>query len=448
MIFDRLSSSARSARPVHFLLATAVLGAAVSGACHRTPDPDEYFPGSGGTVSTGNAPGFGGDSNTGGLPSSLGGAGGTGPLVDCGPPPEVKGSFSKRRLLESSALCAEWHYCQFENAATLLEQKVGAWAESPSSETQGAAQLAWRQAMESWSAAELFQYGPAGSSAMDPHHGKGLRNLIYAWPGNARCRVEEQIASGRYATQGFDQVLTSARGLFALEYSLFYPGSDHACLGTSATAETWATLSPNEIAERKRAYADAVADDVLSTVRALRAAWDPSEGNFRKTFVDAVGYEEPAIGNDQRALNVVAWSLLYVEREIKDWKVGHPAGVNLNAPVDGFETPYGLMAVQNLRANLRASLTLFLGCGADGIGFDDWLRAANVGELADDLKAAWQNAISVADAFPPFHEASEAQFQALYAAIKGITDLLKGEMIGAGSPLNLSLPGGLEGDND
>src|SRR5690606_33521267 len=154
-----------------------------------------------------------------------------------------------------SALCAEWHYCEFDDAATVLEKRVSEWRENPSDETLEAARQAWKQAFERWSRNELFQFGPAGSKAMDPYHGECYRERIYSWPALARCRIDEQIASQRYLVDGVAAQLATARGLYALEYLLFYPGSDHGCLSTTTTARTWSSLGVDEIVERKRNYA-------------------------------------------------------------------------------------------------------------------------------------------------------------------------------------------------
>lgn len=424
------------------------LGVASSGACSRTPDPDEVF-GAGG-ASGGTVGGFAGNRASGG--TSLGGSAGAPPdVVECGERPLVEGSFTKRRLLEASALCAEWHYCEFENAATLLRDRVSTWAQEGDEDATTAARQAWARAMESWSRVELFQFGPAGSMAQDPYHGATYRDRIYAWPNSSRCRVEEQIANQRYVDEGVGEALITARGLYALEYLLFYAGSDHACSTTTSTASTWSTLDADEIGERKARYAAAVSEDVLELIQRLRGAWSPEEGNFRQTLIDGVGYEKPATDQDQEALNIVAWSFVYVERQIKDWKVGHPAGLSPEAPVDGFETPFALQAVEALRANLRSFQSLFEGCGGGGagVGFDDWLVAAGHEDLASDVITAWQNAQAAADAFPPFHQATVDDFTALHASIKALSDLIKNELLaGAGSPLNLSPPAGVEGDND
>lgn len=437
-------------RPWFFLsLSALVVAAGLSGACGRTPDPVEYF-GLGEVASGGTTSGVGGSPSSSGSSGSLGGSGGVGTVIDCGEPPEVAGAFSKRALLEASARCAEWHYCDFDNAATLLQRRVTEWNDDPSDTHRAAARQAWAHAMERWSRVELFQFGPAGNTALDPYHGEAFRERLYSWPSLARCRIEEQIASQRYVANGVATQLPTARGLYALEYLLFYPGSDHGCLSTSSTAQTWSTLDVAEIDARKRSYAAAVSDDVVDVIRELRDRWDPRSGNFRQTLMNAAGYEKAAVDNEQEALNIVAWSFVYIEREVKDWKVAPPAGLNPNAPVNGFETPHAQRAVQALRANLRSFRSLFQGCAdGAGLGFDDWLEAAHHADLAEDMIAAWTQAQAAADAFPAFHEASTEDFLALHASVKQLTDLIKNEFLaGAGSPLNLSAPQGLEGDND
>src|SRR5690606_22202952 len=120
-----------------------------------------------------------------------------------------------------------------------------------------------------------------------PYYGRSFRDRIYAWPSVSRCRVEEQLVSQSYR-DGLGAVLASSKGLYALEYLLFYPGSDTACAPGSATGSAWAGIEP-ELAQRKRDYARAVALDVDALVGELRTSWDPLGGNFRQTFIDAAG---------------------------------------------------------------------------------------------------------------------------------------------------------------
>jgi predicted lipoprotein len=369
-------------------------------------------------------------------------------LRECDAPPTPTGSFTRQVLRAAAADCALHELCEFENAARWLEHYVDAHAEAPTAARLELARQAWRDAMQRWSRLELFQFGPAASNAAtagkDIYQGQSYRDRIYAWPSTARCRVEEQVA-GRAYEDGFDRVLISSRGLFALEYLLFYDGDDTACLASSTTAQTWSELSDDALASRKRAYARAVATDVRSLASALHQAWSPSGGNFRAVFVSASGYPD-----EQEAMNVLGWALAYVDKELKDWKLGVPLGHELSSPVSTAEAPYAHVGTSNLRANLRGFRALFQGCGADGagVGFDDWLVEAGHGALAADLIDAWQDAQSELDALGPLHQAPDADLERAYQTLRTLTTLMKAELFGAGSPLNLELPATLEGDTD
>lgn len=417
----------------------ATLGVLLLAAC-STPDPVNL---------TGKNPRTGNDDPDGGTiwdGSFEDDAGDGGQLDDtCGEPPVSHDSFSRAALLGAAADCAAWHHCRFESAAASLHDKARALADDANDDALHAARLAWHKAMLTWSELELFQFGPVAPVTVDEYHGKGIRNLIYAWPRMSRCQVEEQIALQRYLDTGVDKVFINARGLFASEYLFFYPGSDTSCSSGSQTASAWSSLSEDELSNRKRGYAAALADDILKSARELVSTWDEAGLDFKKKLVAANGY-----GSDQEALNVIAWSLVYLEREVKDWKLGIPAGYTATAPIDGPESPFAGVGTENIRANLRGFRSLFQGCGheGEGIGFDDWLSAAGHEDLASDILAAYRKAQDAADAFPPLHEASAEEIDSLYWVLKELADLLKADLFGPGSPLNLKLPATVEGDTD
>ena len=94
--------------------------------------------------------------------------------------------------------------------------------------------------------------------------------------------------------------------------------------------------------------------------------------------------------------------------------------------------------------------SVFQGCGADGqgIGFDDWLVSAGQQTLSTDILAALTTAQTAADAFPPFSQATPAQFIDMYNAVKPLSNILKTSFFGSASPLNLKLPAGTASDTD
>lgn len=367
-------------------------------------------------------------------------------LASCGEPPVSTQSFSRQNLREASGRCAVYHYCAFRTTAETLQRASDGYAQERSESQLKAAQAAYRTAFRRWSRAELFQFGPAASASMsagrDIYQGKGLRDRIYSWPTVARCRVEEQLAK---ADPDPSSALITARGLFALDYSLYFEGQGSDCAANSPTAMLFGQLSGEALRERKARYAAAVSADLITQAQALIDAWSPDKGNFLESFKLAEGYP-----NEQEALNVLGWALIYVEREMKDWKLGIPAGYTMTAPVTLPESPYAGLGTEAMRENLRGFRALFQGCGpqGEGLGFDDWLEDAGHGELNAAILEAYDNAQRALDQLPPLAAASKEQLDSAYQTLRELTGLLKGDLFGAGSPLGLKLPASVEGDTD
>lgn len=381
-------------------------------------------------------------------PDSGGSSGGTDAAlpdapIACGDAPATAGAFTKRALLAATADCAAYNACVFVNAATELRAATRQHASTRDEATRGPARDAWKRAMTAWSTMELFQFGPAASKALDPYQGRGLRTFVNPWPQASRCEIEKQIASREWEKAGIATVLPSGRGLSAVEYALFYPGVDTACLPGSPTGQAWPTFAPADLVKAKADYALAASENVLAIGDELRRSWGTEGDDFKAKLLAHEGY-----GSEQETLNVVGWAMFYVEKEVKDLKLASYAGVQATPPNP--ETPFAQVDIENVRTNLRAFQSIFRGCGAAGagIGFDDWLIEAGHGALANDIVAAWTNAVAAADAFPPFGQATQAQFRVLYDAVKPLTDLLKTSLFGSASPLNLRLPASAASDTD
>lgn len=415
---------------------TALLLAAIA-ACRSTDDPREGIAGtrtSGSTSSGGVASSSGGPagSSSGGidaaaLPSDA---------IDCGAAPASTAPFTKAGLLGAAAECAAWHHCTFLNAATTLRKAV--------QENTGR-EAAWKAAMDEASFLEGFQFGPWASKGVDPYQGRGLRSFVHPWPDVSRCEVEKQVLARDYE-KGWNLVFANGRGLFALEVLFFYQGTDTACLPTSEAGKRWTATAPADLATAKDAYAKALAENLVSVALEARNAYLPAAGGgeaFKDKLVAAQGY-----GSEQEALNVVGWALFYPEAEVKDDKLASLAGVATTPP--NRETPFAKVDIENIRTNMKAFRALFQGCGAGGagLGFDDWLALAGHQQLADDILAATTAIDTAAAAFPPFDQATTAQFAALYESVRKLSTLIKGSLFGSGSPLNLKLPASAASDTD
>lgn len=355
-------------------------------------------------------------------------------------------TFTRAALLRTLADCARDRATAFESAAQRLADATAAAA---STSSVAAAREAWRAAIDTWEENELFRFGPAASS-MAPG-GQNLRDQIYAWPLVSRCKIEEQIVSRAYESPDFAASLINGRGLSAIEYLLFYEGTDNDCSEFSAINAdgTWGALSEAELRARKYAYAAAAARDVLARARALSAGWQ--DGAFYGAFVNA-GKGSGLFDSEQRALNAASDGLFYLDKEIKDAKLARPLGyVECNQSVcpEAVESPWAHRSNENLRANLIGFRRIFNGCSEADLGYDDWLREAGAGDLSARMTSALNAAIDRVERLgAPLEQivlSDVTPAEELYATIKALNDVLKTEFV---TVLNLELPRIVEGDND
>ena len=345
-------------------------------------------------TSSGGRGGTTGDSGTGGRDPSRGGGGnetsegGAGAGGEAGTPdpcptvPVGSGTFTKRALLEALAACSVRETCVFQGHAKTLRDRAATAASEPSEAATAAAREAWLAAMASWEGLELFQFGPA-AAALNPG-GRGFRDLIYSWPAVARCKVNEQTVNRFYASESFfgstSTSVTSGRTLHALEYLLFYPGMDNGCTAYSTINSTrsWSNLSPRRDPRSAARLRGAGRRGCLGQAEALSASWNPDGGDFTPKLVE----KGPVYASEQAALNAVSNALFYVEKEVKDFKLALPLGLDPTCPAPELPRP-GRVALRPHVARphrartcaASASCSRAAATATPGFGFDDWLVA-------------------------------------------------------------------------
>ena len=412
-------------------IGTAAVTASV--ACKRAPVQDDTTTGSSGTTSSS------GTSN-----------GGTTSGTTSGTP----GGFDKLSLLRAVADCSVARAKHFDGVAKTLRDATAAYAADRSPANATARSTAWTNAMASWQEAEIFRFGPAAPSTFPG--GADIRDQVYAYPLFNRCKVDEQIVSKTYEAPTFPTSLIFARGLGTFEYLAFYTGADNGCAAGSPinAGGTWAALTADDLAARKAGYAKAIGDDVANKAAALATAWDPAAGNFHAALSQP-GTAKSPYKVERDALNAISDGMFYIEREVKDVKLARPLGLSPDCAAtrcpEMVESPYAKASNAHLRANLVGFRRIFEGCADDGagIGFDDWLRAVGQGALADKMIAALAGARASVDALDqPLDTAigaTPAKADAVYAAVKALTDLMKTDFV---TVLDLDLPKQSEGDND
>jgi predicted lipoprotein len=364
-------------------------------------------------------------------------------------------------------------YRSFKMTAEALHAATGVYAEAVAAGDPGAAakldtaRAAWRAAMAAWQRAEVVQIGPA-APAGSKTGGQGLRDEIYSWPTVNTCRVDQEVAKGQYAQADFfKNNLVNVYGLAALEYLLFNQAPGSTCppqVQAQAQAEVrWDALSAVQKTQKRADYAHAVGGNIAARARQLASAWEPAEGNFLGQLAGA-GSQGSAYKTVQAALDELLAALFYIDLLTKDQKLAVPAGLLASSswPSCGqavvcpsaVESRWARHSKENVIANLEGFQRVFLGGdGAEAApGFDDDLATLGAGELAAQMTADIAAAIAAAHAIGGnTGTLSDALAQdlpsvkAAHAAIKKITDQLKGEFATA---LHLMIPKEGRGDSD
>lgn len=442
------ATPARSRAAAAALVAVALGAAACERVSHWTSGPEAAAADDGGPIGVGP----GGPSGGPGAGSG-GGGNAVAATVTVGTGTEIVPA-DKAAVLEAVATCAvELYDVVGERTGALVEATEKAAATGAAAD-RDAARDAWRAAIDAWQQAELVRVGPAGSATLPA--GRNLRDEIYSWPLVSRCLVDQTIVSAKYEEAGFAaSSLINVRGLAAAEYLLFHEGSDNGCNASSGINSTgaWAALGAAEIAERKADYAAVVAGGVDAEARAIADGWSAAGGDFAAVLAGA-GRSGSPFASDHSAIEAVAHGLFYLEREMKDLKVGKPLGryeCDESECLDAVESPYARRSARHVQNNLIGFLRVFDGCEAAGnVGYDDLLATHGAGDLGAQMQADVLTAIAVAGAIEEDDLAvailqDRPSVEALHASIKRLTDELKTEFV---SVLDIEPPATIEGDND
>lgn len=306
--------------------------------------------------------------------------------------------------------------------------------------TAEAAQQAWRDAIEVWQRADAVLIGPAAAEM------KAQRDRIYAWPLASTCAVDQDVVARWMDPSGFDvgTRLNNRRSLAAVEYLLFAATLDHTCPSQSAPPG-WDAMSDADKQAARCGLAGAIAADVAAQAELARDGLGP--------YVDGL-----VAAGDQEAVNVISDALFYVDKMVKDMKLGEAAGIAVNSCATvqepclaEVEHRHADHATPALRQNLVAIRAAFTGTidGADGTGFDDFLIAVGAEDVSTRMVGELDAAIAAVDAIDASYltalESDYDDVAAAHAAIKLFTDDLKSQFL---TVLGLDIPDDVAADND
>ncbi len=363
---------------------------------------------------------------------------------------EVLGALAENVMLPT--------YRSFADAAAALETATAAYAADRSETNRAAAQQAWIDAMATWETAEMFVFGPAGPPPGVTADFVGemmLRDAIYSYPFTNTCRIDLETVEGAFSDpDAFASEVVSVLGLDAMQYLLFTESTENTCEPTSAinTDGSWAALGADGVIEARARYAATLAVLVSRSAVTLRDAWEPSGGDFVGTLRTA-GEAGSPFPSAQWALDELGTALLYIDRYVKDMKVGEPAGI-LECPAGGcieeLESHPSGRSKEHVIANVRALRRVYLGGepGGDELGLDDLLIEVGATDIAADLSRALDDAIAELEALDGTLEeaiaSDPAAVRAIYDALTEVSRLLKMDLFSA---LDIQ-PKGVPSDTD
>lgn len=365
---------------------------------------------------------------------------------------EVLRSIANNVLVPSTA--------ELATRAATLDATVRAYADAVATdpaavdEPLAAAQAAWHDTMAQQQVLEVMQLGPAAPS-ISALGGEDRRDAIYSWPTADSCSVDRALTEERYAADDFFTTeLVWSHGLDALEYLLFVHDDAHTCPSQVQLDGPWAALGPEEIERRRGAYATRLATELAAQAQALATRWSPEGDDFGRALAEPGSEGSPYV-HEVQALDDVFRAVFYLDWITKDDKLGLPLGIATGCPaapcVDLMEAPWSGDAAASIAANLQG-VQLVLEGGPDpdtAVGFYDLLTEVGHEELAAELRGDISAAIELAEGFDaPLQQVAAtdpARVQALYDAIKDVTDDLKGPLVMA---LMLTVPAEGAGDND
>lgn len=347
-------------------------------------------------------------------------------------------------------------FVQFAEKSAALETSVGEWAASPTnSELREAAREAWVEATFTWQHAELMQLGPVGASGKRLA-GDDLRDRIYSWPATRTCRIDQTLLSAEFnEADWLDGALFEVQGLDALEYVLYSETLENACPGAVRINRDglWASEFPDldSLTARRAEFAAVVAGGVRVAADEVVTAFSADGGNF----AGALAAGTAPYADAKNGLNEVYAALFYVDKLIKDAKLGRPLGIAEGCDEDrcpeAFESRYSGRGAAHLLANLDSFEAMFFGTidGEEGPGFDDLLQnndgAVVVSRMAENIAAARSAIEALGNDLPTALTDNASGVEAAHSAIKSVTDDFKGGVV---TILDLEVPREGSGDSD
>lgn len=341
-----------------------------------------------------------------------------------------------------------------------LEQYCAGIATSNSFSLYDEAFAGWQNLQTAIQISESHVVGPAADNA------GALRSRLNSFHSGAlsTCGIDQAVVLFAN-TNDFDVTsrTVTQRGIGAVEYLLYNSELSHTCPSQISETADWNSRDALERQLLRCEYAVALVEDIESAATTLASAWRADGANYRSEFINPLNISE--------SLSALSDAMFFIEAEVKDVKLGIPTGISDTCPdlacPDAVESPYTGTSITNIANNIHGFSTMLT--GADGLGFDDIIAEAGVGDLNERFLSYISQALQSVDnqveslftqasainssqaetsctnAFTNPESGSDFPACSLYGFVKRITDELK---VGFVAAVDVDLPDRSQSDND
>lgn len=300
-------------------------------------------------------------------------------------------------------------YTSYQTATVNLDAAVTAFVAAPDAAKLTALQTAFKAAYTQWQSTSAFEFGPAASIQLQVNTNTYPADLT---------QIAANINSGTYNPGVLANL--SAKGLPAIDYLLFGTGADNNAILLQYTTDSKAA--------NRKTYLAALSAELKTNATTVLAGWN---GSYKATFLAATGTD---VGS---SVGQLTNQLVYDYEILKNFEIGIPAGTQSmgNALPQKVQAYYSKISLSLALQHVQALQTLYM--GKDGLGFDDYLTAANAKYtdgrgLNDVIKAQFASAITklqaLSDPLSTNITTNQAAVVAAYTELQKLTVLLKTDM--------------------
>jgi len=243
----------------------------------------------------------------------------------------------------------------FAAEADALASSVQALVEGPDADTLAAAQNAWREARKAYRVLDALHFGPGYTL-----HISERIDVAPAEPADIEAVVSGKgsISDATSANAGGHE-----KGFLGLEYLLF-------AATAAGTVSPAPVLAEDDLAERRRAFALAMAHEIEKSAHQLDDAWEPGSGGY-VLKIESAGSGSTQYASQRAAVDDMVGGVAYALEMIVGVRLAAPLGRKSDGKPDPTldPTPRSDNAVADMQATLSGIVAMY-----DGDGFSSVIR--------------------------------------------------------------------------